>query len=355
MSKGITITSTILSIFLLTILTIGLQSNERLVFAQESEIETINSTGDEQAGDEQAGDEQAGDEQAGDEQAGDEQAGDEQAGDEQAGDEQAGTLAGNATSAQQAGAQAGNATSAQQAGAQAGNATSAQQAGAQAGNATSAQAGNATSAQAGNATGAAAAPKEKPDAATISIGESFAQQGTLTSKQDPLPGHEAHQLALILPPRDDGAIYEGTLTFTSSKPTEVFILQNFANETAVDAFYGGVSTAPLGEGTVAISLLTPQFGPIASASIPFAGNALALHNIEGEPFAATYTVSGSVEQAQTYNEILAPPIAEATEEETEDGGDGGGDGGDGDGGDGDGGDGDGGDGDGGDGDGGNNT
>ena len=78
---------------------------------------------------------------------------------------------------------------------------------------------------------------------------SFAQQGTLTSKQDPLPGHEAHQLALILPPRDDGAIYQGTLTFTSSKPTEVFILQNFVNETAVDAFYGGVATAPLGEST----------------------------------------------------------------------------------------------------------
>ena len=116
----------------------------------------------------------------------------------------------------------------------------------------------------------------------------------MTSIQDPLPGHEGHQLALILPPRDDGAIYEGTLSFTSSKPVEVVILQNFANETAVDAFYGGVTTAPLGEGTVAISLLTPQFGPIPSASLPFAGNALALHNIEGEPFAATYTVTGNV-------------------------------------------------------------
>ncbi|HJU59973.1 MAG TPA: hypothetical protein VJ583_09490, partial [Nitrososphaeraceae archaeon] len=161
-------------------------------------------------------------------------------------------------------------------------------------NATGAQAGNATGAQqqesgaqAGNATSGAAATKEKPDAATISIGESFAQQGTLTSIQDPLPGHEGHQLALILPPRDDGAIYEGTLTYTASKPTEVVILQNVANDTAVDAFYGPVATAPLGEGTVAISLLTPQYGgPFPSASIPFAGNALALHTIEGEPFAA---------------------------------------------------------------------
>ena len=223
MSKGITITSTILSMFLLTLLTIGLiQINEFSVFAQESEIETVNATGTQQSG-----------------------------------------------------------------------------------------------AQAGNATSSAAATQEKPDAATISIGKSFAQQGTLTSKQDPLLGHEAHQIAIILPPRDDNAIYQGTLTFTSSKPTEVVILQNFANQTAVDPSYGGVATAPLGKGTVAISLLTPQFGPIASASIPFAGNALALHNIEGEPFAATYTVSGSVAQAQTYNEINPPPLAEAAEADEE--------------------------------------
>ena len=267
MSKGITITSTILSVFLLTLLTIGLQINQYSVFAQESEIETVNATGTQQEGD----------------------------------------------------AQTGNATGTQQEG----------------------------DAQTGNATSGAAATKEKPDAATISIGESFAQQGTLTSIQDPLPGHEGHQLALILPPRDDGAIYEGTLSFTSSKPTEVVILQNFANETAVDAFYGGVTTAPLGEGTVAISLLTPQFGPIPSASIPFAGNALALHNIEGEPFAATYTVTGNVAEVQTYNSINPPPAVEAAEEDTAEDGDGdGGDGGDGDGdGDGDGGDGDGGDGD----------
>ena len=53
----------------------------------------------------------------------------------------------------------------------------------------------------------------------------------------------------------------------------------------------------------------------------FAGNALALHNIDGEPFAATYTVSGSILQPQTYNEILTPPVTETTEEETADEGD----------------------------------
>ena len=217
-----------------------------------------------------------------------------------------------------------------------GNTTSAQQTEIEPKNATSTESSNATSPQAGNATSVAKAAEAKPDAATISVGKSFAQQGTVTSTQDPLPGHESHQLALILPPRDDGAIYQGTLTYTASKPAEVVILQNFANETDVDPTYGGIATAPLGEGTVAISLLTPQYGPINAASLPFAGNALALHTLNGDPFAATYTVTGDVEQAQTFNAITPPPLAEATQADEEDGngdGDGGNDGnGDGDGG-----------------------
>lgn len=204
------------------------------------------------------------------------------------------------------------------------NATSAQTTEGTSENATTSKSSNATSTQADNATSVEKAAQAKPDAATISVGKSFAQQGTVTSTQDPLPGHESHQLALILPPRDDGAIYQGTLTYTASKPAEVVILQNFANETDVDPTYGGIATAPLGEGTVAISLLTPQYGPINAASLPFAGNALALHTLNGDPFAATYTVTGDVEQAQTFNAITPPPLAEATQADEEDGnGDGG--------------------------------
>ena len=198
----------------------------------------------------------------------------------------------------------------------------------------------------------AKAAQAKPDAATVTVGDSFAQQGTVTSTQDPLPGHEAHQLALILPPRDDGAIYQGTFTYTASKPVEVVILENFSNESAVDPAYGQIATAPLGEGTVAISLLTPQYNsPINSASLPFAGNALALHTLNGDPFAATYTVTGDVAQPQTFNLVNPPPVAEATQADAGDGDGKDGDGKDGDGKDGDGKDGDGKDGDGKDGDG----
>ena len=247
MFKGITITSTIFSMFILTVLATATQLPHFSVFAQESEIESVNASS---------------------------------------------TESGNSTSAQATGLQSVNDTS---------NKSSS----------------NATSSEASNATSVGKAPQSKPDAATISVGKSFAQQGTVTSTQDPLPGHEAHQLALILPPRDDGAIYQGTLTYTASKPAEVVILQNFANESDVDPTYGGIATAPLGEGNVAISLLTPEYGPINAASLPFAGNALALHTLNGDPFAATYTVTGDVEQAQTFNSITPPPLAEATQADQE--------------------------------------
>jgi hypothetical protein len=36
-------------------------------------------------------------------------------------------------------------------------------------------------------------------------------------------GHESHQAAVILPPRNDSAVYSGTVTFTASKPVQVAI------------------------------------------------------------------------------------------------------------------------------------
>ena len=271
MFKGMTIASTMFGLFLLTLMATGIQIPTISVFAQDSEIESVNASN---------------------------------------------SGSSNTTSSPESDIESVNAVTSE------------------ASNATSSEASNATSSEASNATSVAKAAQAKPDAATVTVGDSFAQQGTVTSTQDPLPGHEAHQLALILPPRDDGAIYQGTFTYTASKPVEVVILENFSNESAVDPAYGSIATAPLGEGTVAISLLTPQYNsPINSASLPFAGNALALHTLNGDPFAATYTVTGDVAQPQTFNLINPPPVAEATQadEGDGDGNDGDGDGKDGDG------------------------
>jgi hypothetical protein len=257
MFKGMTIASTMFGLFLLTLMATGIQIPTISVFAQDSEIESVNASN---------------------------------------------SGSSNTTSSPESDIESVNAVDSE---------TS---------NATSSETSNATSSEASNATSVAKAAQAKPDAATVTVGDSFAQQGTVTSTQDPLPGHEAHQLALILPPRDDGAIYQGTFTYTASKPVEVVILENFSNESAVDPAYGQIATAPLGEGTVAISLLTPQYNsPINSASLPFAGNALALHTLNGDPFAATYTVTGDVAQPQTFNLVNPPPVAEATQANAGDG------------------------------------
>src|SRR5437879_13182341 len=56
-------------------------------------------------------------------------------------------------------------------------------------------------------------------------------QNTTTSIQDPLPGHQSHQAAIILPPRADGKLWVGTVTWTASKPVELVVLHGYTNVT----------------------------------------------------------------------------------------------------------------------------
>ena len=152
------------------------------------------------------------------------------------------------------------------------------------------------------------------------------QQGIVTSSVDPLPGHEAHQSATILRLRDDNAVYSGTLTFTATKPVEVQVLHRdmaASNVTGIPEEFGALSILPLPEnnGAVTITNIMPQFPDEATSfasSIPFSGNAIALHNIEGEPFAATYTVTaGVVGAAKRVDNIGQGPSESQEEEEDE--------------------------------------
>jgi hypothetical protein len=125
-------------------------------------------------------------------------------------------------------------------------------------------------------------------------GTPFVVQNTTKSIQDPLPGHESHQIVIAAPPRDDGKIYSGIASFTASQPVEVVILHPYktgSNTTET----GEPLNAPFGDGKVAISLMK-QFtdSPVNAGSFVFAGNALAFHNIEGKPFTITYTIDGKV-------------------------------------------------------------
>ena len=95
--------------------------------------------------------------------------------------------------------------------------------------------------------------------------------------QNPLPGHESHQIVIAAPPRDDGKIYSGIATYTASQPVEVVVLQSYkAGTNSTET--GEPLNAPFGDGKVAISLMK-QFNdsPVNAGSFVFAGNALAFH------------------------------------------------------------------------------
>ena len=144
------------------------------------------------------------------------------------------------------------------------------------------------------------------------IGQKIVQQGTVSSDVDPLKGHEGHQAAVILPPRNDSALYSGTLTFTASKPVQVAVINtyNIDNSTAsqIPERFGTLLTAQAPWNTSAT--VTPLMmnidyvdSPTMSKMVPFAGNLVALHTMNGEPFVANYAVVADVLQPETVNNL----------------------------------------------------
>jgi hypothetical protein len=167
----------------------------------------------------------------------------------------------------------------------------------------------------GNATETGAAPASAPTPTQTAavqeppVNQNFVRQATVASGQDPLPEREGQQLAFILPPRSDGAVYSGVLTYTASKPVEVVVLHNYdpQNTTSVPEEYGTELTSPLpdGGGNIALTQFQPPYTEgFNSASVPFTGNGLALHTTEEGPFTATYTVNAFATQPESANAPL---------------------------------------------------
>ena len=106
--------------------------------------------------------------------------------------------------------------------------------------------------------------------------------GTITSQQDPGQGHEAHQIAVILPPTDK--IYVGKVTFSASEPVQYVTIHG---PLAEGESRGQPIWSPMGETTYALTLVD---NGMKSGGWYFAGNALALHTMHDTPFTATYSV-----------------------------------------------------------------
>ncbi len=114
---------------------------------------------------------------------------------------------------------------------------------------------------------------------------------TVTSMQDSGLGHESHQLALILPPSD--MIYKGSLTYAASEPIQLIALHGPLAEGEDN---GQPIWTPDGETKFALTIIDPQ---ASSGTWNFAGNALAVHTKNPEPFTVSYTVSYMEKEASS--------------------------------------------------------
>ena len=105
---------------------------------------------------------------------------------------------------------------------------------------------------------------------------------TITSTQDPGQGHEAHQLAVILPQSEKP--YSGVLTYSASQPVQLVALHG---PLAEGEDVGQAIWTIDGKTKYALTLIDPK---TSVGSWEFAGNALAIHTANMEPFTVSYSV-----------------------------------------------------------------
>jgi hypothetical protein len=144
-----------------------------------------------------------------------------------------------------------------------------------------------------------------------SVGENeLFQRGIATSV--PIEGAHNEYATIVLPPREDGALYEGTLTFTASKPVEVVLghrmpIDNSTYSQIDPRIFGSLrlfdtTGAPeIPKILSAPSFILPDYGsstPHFSASIPFVASAVVLGSLH-DPFIAVYEVSAKIAQPET--------------------------------------------------------
>ena len=106
--------------------------------------------------------------------------------------------------------------------------------------------------------------------------------GTMQSETDPGKGHELHQLAVLLPPSSNG--YAGILTYSASENVQLVALHGPLTE---DEVMGQTIWTPDGETKFALTLVDQQN---KMDSWMFAGNALAAHTFNTDPFTITYSI-----------------------------------------------------------------
>jgi len=107
--------------------------------------------------------------------------------------------------------------------------------------------------------------------------------GTIKSMQDPVVGHETHQLAIILPPSEK--VYKGILSYSASEPIQLVALHG---PLAEGEDTGQAIWTPDGKTKFALTFIDPK---TAMGSWMFTGNALAVHTLNTKQFTVSYSVN----------------------------------------------------------------
>lgn len=127
---------------------------------------------------------------------------------------------------------------------------------------------------------------------------------TIVSSQDPGQGHENHQLALILSP-NEGTIYDGSMTFTSSEPVQIIVLHEISSQESK----GQPTWTVDGKTIYGLSIIDLNKN---SGSFEFTGAALALHSPTTKKFTTTVSLDGWIRGQPT--EVIMQKIEFEKEE-----------------------------------------
>ena len=106
-------------------------------------------------------------------------------------------------------------------------------------------------------------------------------------------GGHTDKHVMAVPPRKDGKMWSGTITWSSSIPVEVAILHGYEPGFATGLESGEPEVVTIGTGKVALTMINhpdQNTRPSSSGSMRFTGDALAFHNSSGEDFTVSYTV-----------------------------------------------------------------
>jgi hypothetical protein len=148
------------------------------------------------------------------------------------------------------------------------------------------------------------------------LGSDFVWKGVISSYASILPGRENTQSAVILPPREDGGMYAGILTFQASRPVDAvsWDILDPTNVTVSEDIGDRDDVIPVEGLDIALNELVTSS---ESGSVMFTGNVLEFAG-DDDPFIVTYNVKAGADNASQLNDVRSLSELAGNEEEQED-------------------------------------